>query len=477
MADDLANSNHTPTVTFWGAARSISGSLHLIEAGPHRILLDCGLTQGRNEVAQQRNKHFPFHPRQIDAVVISHAHIDHGGNLPTLVRQGFFGPVFCTAATRDLLALMLADSARIHEEEAAHANIIRQYRKPWLEPLYFHHDALQAMQTIIPLPYEQPRELLPGVYLTFHDAGHILGSAMAHLAFAAGGSVTYTGDVGRRGHPMLQPVHAIPPAALVICESTYGGRLHDSFEAAGERLADVVRRTAERGGKILIPAFSLGRTQLVIHYLCQAMNCGDAPRVPIYVDSPLAADIVDVYRRHPDTLSESENRRLAQEPDFLSEPSVHYIRSFEESAALSAQREPCVIVAASGMCEAGRIVHHLKHHVDDPRCSVVLVSYQAPGTLGRQLLERGPTVRFLGKNWNKWAEIVHLDGFSGHADRDDFVEYFRPLAGKIGRICLVHGEAEQAETLALALRDAGHSHVSVPAVGDEVPLTWPARST
>jgi metallo-beta-lactamase family protein len=292
-----------------------------------------------------------------------------------------------------------------------------------------------------------------------------------HLTFAGGGLFTFTGDLGRRGAPILKPTTHVPTANVLVCESTYGGHVHEPIETSAARLADVVRRTVARGGKVLIPAFSLGRSQLVVHYLCRAMRAGDAPRVPIYVDSPLAADIADIYRRHPGALDSDAVRSLADDPDYLGGPMVHYVRSFEESVQIGKSTGPQVIVAASGMCEAGRIVHHLKHHIDDPRCSVVLVSYQALGTPGRAMLERGPTVRFLGKDWNKWAEIVHLDGFSGHADQEDFLSYLTPLVGQLGTICLVHGEPERGEALAVGLRAAGFNDVRLPEAGDRVPLT------
>jgi len=470
MEHALDHSPAGPGITFWGAARSITGSMHLIEAEGRRILLDCGLTQGRGESARQRNNQFPFHPHRLDAVVLSHAHIDHCGNLPSLVCQGFRGPIYTTPATRDLVGVMLEDSARIQEEEAAHANIQRQYRAPWIEPLYTRPDAEATCDQIIDLPCAQTKEILPGVRLTLHEAGHILGSAMIHLEFASGGSLTFTGDLGRRGSPILPPTAAVPPANVVICESTYGGQVHEPLERTSARLVEAVKRTFERGGKVLIPAFSLGRTQLVIHFLCDAIRAGELPALPIFVDSPLAAEVADIYQRHPEALDPIAARKLKDDPDFLGGPMVKYVRSFEEGMRLSDRPGPAIIVAASGMCEAGRIVHHLKRHIDDPRSSVVLVSYQAYGTPGRRMLEKEPTVMFLGREWNKWAEIVHLGGFSGHADQEDFLAFLSPLIGKVNRVCLVHGESDRAEALATCLRAAGFPDVTLPAVGTRVPL-------
>jgi metallo-beta-lactamase family protein len=259
-----------PTVTFWGAAQTVSGSMHLVEVSGRKILLDCGLYQGKREEARLRNAHFPFHAQQIDAVILSHAHVDHCGNLPTLVKKGFGGPIFCTPATRDLIALMLVDSAKIQEEEAAHANIARNYAHPWVQPLYTRADVDAAVLQCVAIPYGQTAEVVPGATFKFADAGHILGSAMTHLTIRHAGrdsTLTYTGDLGRQGMPLLPPPAPVPPADLLVCECTYGGRTHQPIETAAQELCAAVQRTLERGGKALIPAFSLGRTQLVVHYL------------------------------------------------------------------------------------------------------------------------------------------------------------------------------------------------------------------
>jgi metallo-beta-lactamase family protein len=445
--------------------------MHLLEVGNHKILLDCGLHQGRREEARQRNSHFPFHPHQIDAVVLSHAHIDHCGNLPTLVRQGFNGPVFCTPPTRDLIRVMLADSAKIQEEDAAHINIARNYAEPWVQPLYTQPDVEKAFRQVVQVPYGKEIDVTKSVRFRFVEAGHILGSAMILLTVAGPDrdrTLTFSGDMGRRQMPILKPTADVPPADLLVCESTYGNRLHRSFEETVDRLYAVIRDTVDRGGKVLIPAFSLGRTQLVIHVLQQGLRDGKIPPIPVYVDSPLAAEVAEVYRSHPGSLSAEIARALREGHGLLGGDGVTYVRDFEQSTLLATRPGSSVIVAASGMCDAGRIQHHLKMLVDDPRCSIVLVSFQAPGTVGRKLLEPRPTVRFQGRDWNKWIEVHHLDGFSGHADKDDFVAYLAPLAGKIGKVRLIHGEREQAEALAGTLRKLGFADVAVPAPGDRV---------
>jgi len=462
-----------PSLSFWGAAGGVSGSMHLIEIGNHKILLDCGLHQGRREEARQRNNHFPFHPDQIDAVVLSHAHIDHCGNLPTLIRQGFNGPIYCTPPTRDLLRIMLHDSAKIQEEDAAHLNIARNYAEPWVQPLYTQHDVDRVLSQAVAVPYGRTMDVTRSARFRFIEAGHILGSAMVHFQLASPDrerTLTFSGDLGRRGMPILKATGEIPAADLLVCESTYGNRLHPSFTQTTEKLYDAVRMTVEKGGKVLIPAFSLGRTQLIIHVLQQGLRSGKVPRLPIFVDSPLASEVADVYRAHPECLTPDVAAAIREGHGLLGGDGIHYVREFEESARIATLPGPAVIIASSGMCDAGRIQQHLKMVVDDPRCTIILVSYQAFGTVGRRLLEPKPTIRFQGRDWNKWIEVVHLDGFSGHADKKDFAEYLSPLVGEVGKIRLIHGEKEQAAALAEMLRGLGFRDVAVPEPGDRVAI-------
>jgi metallo-beta-lactamase family protein len=432
--------------------------MHLVESGPYRLLLDCGLHRcASRDEAHQRNRQFPFDPASIDAVILSHAHVDHCGNLPNLVRQGFSGPIYCTPATQDLISVMLADTARIQESDAAVFATVggRRATEPRQRPLYTREDASETVQRCVPVPYDQPVAINPDIQLRLSDAGHILGSAIVSLKLLEGGReyrLTFTGDLGRRGLPFLRDPSMVPAADLVISESTYGGRTHDTRHGMAAKLSDVVRRTAARGGKVLIPAFSLGRTQIVLHYLCRWMADGVLPRLPIHVDSPLAEEISLVYDEYPDSLPDSNGERIH----------VDYIQSRDEARERSLQQDPCVIVASGGMCEGGRIVHHLRHHMDDPRSSVVLVSYQAPQSLGATMLEHRPTVSFHGRRWNKWAEVVELNGFSGHADQDDFRALFGSAVGLTGRVRLVHGELAQSEALAKTLIQMGFGDVAVP---------------
>jgi metallo-beta-lactamase family protein len=446
--------------------------MHLVEFGNHKLLLDCGLFRGPRHEAQLRNSRFPFHAHSIDAVILSHAHVDHCGNLPNLVRHGFRGPIYCSPATRDLLDVILNDSARIRANEARAARIIHSFGDE--EPSYdsFRYDAQQTVRQCVPVEYDRPVAVMDDIQLRLVDAGHILGSAMVHLTMTKDGrdfSVTFTGDLGRRGLPFLRSPAAVPPADLLLCESTYGGRTHQTVEELAEAFRDVARETHARGGKILVPAFSLGRTQVVVHYVRRWMAAGLLPRMPIYVDSPLADDIAQIYRAYPNGLDRDSFEEHG-DPDFLDGPVIHYVRTPEQSHDLALERDPSIIVASGGMCDGGRIMRHLKQNLDDPRCSLVLVSYQAPRTLGRHLLEKRPTVRFHGRNWNKWLSVVELNGFSGHADQDDFLAFLGPLAGKIGRTRLVHGDLPSGEALAKGLCSAGFTDVRVPLPGETVTL-------
>ncbi|MFO0969433.1 MAG: MBL fold metallo-hydrolase [Gemmataceae bacterium] len=462
MLGPARTSPHALSLTFHGAAQSVTGSMHLVEAAGARVLLDCGLVLGRHPDTRQRNRLFPFDPAGLDAVVLSHAHVDHCGNLPNLVGQGFGGPIFCTAATRRLLGIMLADSARIQAEEARIDEILGRADECSTGQLYSSGEVERTLAQCVTLPYGRPHDIRPGLALTLHDAGHLLGSAMVHLA-SAGASLLFTGDLGRSDLRFLKAPEALPAADMVVCESTYGGRRHPPVEKLRETLRKVVRRTIDREGKVLVPAFSLGRAQIVVHYLRQWMRDGALPAAPIFVDSALAADIAEAYALHPES--------LAVLPDANGSHAPRYVRAAAESRDLSRRRGPAIIVASGGMCEAGRILNHFEHGLDDPRNSVVLVSYQAPGSLGRSLLERGPSVRFRGKRWNKWAEVVDLSGFSAHADHDGLLNALAPLLPNDPRICLVHGDIENATLLARDLEDLGFWHVDIPRREQTVSLT------
>jgi metallo-beta-lactamase family protein len=462
-----------PSVTFWGAARTVTGSMHLLKAGGRSFLLDCGLFQGRRAEARERNSRFPFAPREIDAVILSHAHIDHCGNLPNLVRQGFRGRIYCTAATRDLLAVMLVDSAKIQEEDAAHLNRHRPRGEPPILPMYTRDDAHRTLEHVYGVPYDRPCEVDHGPQLRFLDAGHLLGSAMVALTVHSSGkdhTLTFTGDLGRRGLPILRDPAPVPPAELLISESTYGGRVHPPVEHMADALATVVTRTFERGGKLLIPAFSVGRTQTIVYYLHQLISEGRLKDLPVFVDSPLSTAATEVFRLHPECFDAETARLLEGDPDLFGQRHIRYVQSVQESKQLNSSSEPCIIIASSGMCESGRILHHLKHHIEDPRTTVLIAGYQAADTLGRRLVERQPEVHILDQRLHVSAEIVVMNEFSSHADRNDFQAFFGPLAGQVRKVRLVHGDLDQAEALANSLRSTGFADVAVPERGDTVAM-------
>ena len=459
------------TVTFWGAAHTVTGSMHLIDAGRQKILLDCGLFQGRRAEAWQRNKNFPFPASDIDAVVLSHAHIDHCGNLPNLVRGGFGGPIYCTPATRDLMAVMLADSAKIQEEDAFHLNKHRPSGEPAIEPLYDFRDVRRTMQLARSVPYHALTDVGKGIKVRFDDAGHLLGSAMVHVSLDVGNgerSITFTGDLGRKEMPILRDPEALPAADLIISESTYGGRNHPGVEMLGSELGQAVRRTVERGGKVLIPAFSLGRTQTILFFLHQLISSGQLQRLPIFVDSPLAAAATEVFQLHPECFDEETTSLLYKDSDLFGEKLVRFTRSVEESKSINQTKEPCILIASSGMCEAGRILHHLKHNIGDPRNTILIIGYQAPETLGRRLVEKRAEVRIFGVPYKLNAEVVVMNGFSGHAGRDDLLAMLTPLADAKRKVRLVHGDPDQAEALLKTLKERGFVDVVYPNRGDSV---------
>jgi metallo-beta-lactamase family protein len=457
-----------PTVTFWGAARSVTGSMHRVDARGQTLLLDCGLFQGHRAEGFRRNREFPFRPRDIDAVLLSHAHIDHCGNLPNLISQGFSGLIYCTPATRALAAVMLGDSAKIQEEDAHYINRHRGKGEPKVEPLYDGRDVYRTLLRLKAVPYGKPVKVGHGLEATFHNAGHLLGSATISLRIEEPGGerrLTFTGDLGRPGLPILCDPDPLPAGDLVISESTYGGHTHEPVEETAERLGEVVRRTAARGGKLLIPAFSVGRTQTIIYFLHQLRRAGALPDLPIYVDSPMAVRATEVFRAHPECFDE-QTLALLQEFDVFGGHGVHYVEKVHESIALNHRPEPCVIISASGMCEAGRILHHLKHNIEDARSTILIAGFQAPDTLGRRLVERREEVRILGQTFPLRAEVVVLNGLSSHADHDGLVGSLQPLVGTARQVRLVHGEPERAQKLAEGLRAVGFADVAVPERGE-----------
>ncbi|MCD6290518.1 MAG: MBL fold metallo-hydrolase [Anaerolineae bacterium] len=464
-------------LTFFGATRTVTGSMHLLEANGHRVLLDCGLFQGHRAEMYERNLHFPFDPAEIDAVILSHAHIDHSGNLPNLVKQGFRGNIWATPATRDLCAAMLRDSGHIQEKDVEYVNKRRARRgEPPVEPLYTLQDATNTLPYFISLGYNRPFTVVPGVRATFLDVGHILGSAMILLEVTEGKRkhrLLFSGDIGRKGLAILRDPTPAQPADLIIMESTYGSRRHETPDQARATLRRVVNETFRCRGKVIIPSFAVGRTQEIVYALHQLTLAHKIPSLPVFVDSPLAVNVTEIFRLHPECYDEETLRFLTehQTQDPFGFYRLRYIRDVEQSKELNFLRDSAVIISASGMCEAGRILHHLKNNIEDPSNTILFVGFQAENTLGRRLVDGWTRVRIFGEEYEVRARIEKIDGYSAHADRDELLEWVRPaLRQGSPRIALVHGELESAQVLAEALRGEGVQAVSIPERGDFVDL-------
>lgn len=454
-------------LTFHGAAGQVTGSMHLLEAAGARILLDAGLFQGKRADTRSLNANLPVDPRRIDAIILSHAHIDHAGRLPLLVNRGFHGPIFATPATRDLTAVMLPDAAHIQEKDA---EFLRRRGKigPESEPLYGLVDAVAVQGLMIGLPYRRPHHLRKFLTFEFTDAGHILGSASVDLRLAEekGHRLVFSGDIGRQGLTIIRdPDPPAGPVDTLIIESTYADRVHDSVAQSEERLGALVREVAGRGGKILIPSFALGRTQEIVYSLHSLFRAGKIPGIPIYVDSPLAVDATDVFRLHPDLFDSDEDlvKRSATLFDF---PLVHYVRAVEDSKKLNSLNGPAVIIAASGMAESGRILHHLANRVGDHRTLVLFVGFQGEHTLGRRIQEGARSIRVLGDEYPVRAGVETLGGYSAHADRDELRGWLRRLGGPIRRAFVVHGEPTACQAMAKILREEGVRQVDIPRQGE-----------
>ncbi len=441
-------------LTIHGAAQTVTGSKYLIEINGKRLLLECGLFQGKRKKTYEYNLNFDFEPASIDAVILSHAHIDHSGNLPNLVKNGFSGPIYATSATRDLADIMLKDSGHIHEYDVKYLNRKRKKKGlPPVEPLYTIQDAAQTIPHFREVAYEKAFHPVEGVTARFIEAGHILGSAAVLLDLEEKGKKTrlwFSGDIGRPDKPLLRdPV--LPSGYDVdtlMMECTYGDRPHDNINLAFDEFREVVARTIQRGGKVIIPAFSVGRTQTLVYCLNDSMSNGKLPKVPVFVDSPLAVAASNIYRRHPECFDQetwdfiSEHRHPALEFDQLT-----YTQSVDESKALNHRNEPMVIISASGMVEAGRILHHVKNNIHDERNTILIVSWQAPHTLGRRLADREREIRIFGESYYRRAQIETINGLSAHAGQGLLVDYARSVAGHAKQIILIHGEEKAASKL------------------------------
>jgi len=442
-------------IQFFGAARTTTGSMYLFEINGKRLLLECGLFQGHREESIQRNCCFPFDPKRIDAVVLSHAHMDHAGNLPNLVKQGYIGNIHCTFATRDLCSIMLVDSAHIQMDDAAFVSKQRAKKHlPPVEPLYIIADAEKTLHQFVAVGYERPFQVVDGVIVTFHDAGHILGSAQVVLDVREGGRqfrYLFSGDVGRGNDEILRDPEPVENVDYLQIESTYGGREHSPRTDADETVGRLVLETLKQNGKVIIPAFSVGRTQQIVYVLHQLTLAGKLPRVPIFVDSPLSVNATEIYRLHPECFNDTINKFLHEKANPFGMENLTYIREVANSMKLNDLKEPAIIISASGMCEAGRIRHHLKNHISDPNNLILFIGYCAEHTLGAQIVAGQNPVNIFGEPQAVRAKIVSLDTYSGHADKNELKRYVERISGDIKKICCIHGEESQclahAETL------------------------------
>ena len=462
-------------ISFHGAAHTVTGSQHLLEINGSRLLLDCGLYQGRRADTYERNLNFKHDPRKVDAVILSHAHIDHAGNLPNLAKQGFGGPIFATHATADLASLMIRDSGRIQESDAEFVNRKRAQRGEGpIEPLYTEQDAEEVAGMFMGVDYVEAFEPVPGVIARFYEAGHILGSAGVSLEIEEKGRkirLWFSGDIGRYKMPLLRdPV--LPEAAdYMIMESTYGDKPHNDPQNAYTEFRDVVKRTVERGGKVIVPAFAVGRTQELVYDLNQMMQDGDVPRVPVYVDSPLAVNATQIFKNHLECFDE-ETRQFVLEARHpaLDFKMLTYVKSVEESKSLNDRKDPMIIISASGMAETGRIVHHIKNNIENAKNTICIVSWQAPNTMGRRLADREPQVNIFGEVYKRKCDIATIGGLSGHAGQDLLVKYAMGVKDTVKQIFLVHGEEKQAMTVKGLLNERKLNQVHYPDLHESVEI-------
>jgi metallo-beta-lactamase family protein len=456
-------------ITFHGAAQTVTGSKHLIETDSgKKILLECGMFQGHGTDTDRLNRHLGFNPHELDAVVISHAHIDHSGLLPLLVKQGYSGPIFCTPATRDLMEIMLLDSGSIQESDIRFLNKRRTRKgKPALKPLYVPEDVPQVLEQIRVVEYGEPEEIIPDCTLLLTDVGHIVGSAAIHLTFKEGNSLRrlfFTGDIGRYNHELLQDPVPFPPADIILCESTYGNQLHESDQEHDEKLLQHIRNTClDKGGKLIIPAFSVGRTQELLFKLNRFYLQGRLPEIPYYVDSPLSEKATRITRDYMHLYNKRFKLVLSRDQDPFAFPGLVFIKDAEESKALNYSDAPCVIISASGMADAGRVKHHIANNIGKKESTILLVGYCEPSSLGGRLLSGAREVRIFGEEYHVNCAIESIRNLSAHGDYEDIFRYLScQNPASVERIFLVHGDKIVMESFRTYLHKKGFKKIDIP---------------
>jgi metallo-beta-lactamase family protein len=468
-----AQRNTLMNITFEGGARRVTGSQFLLETGSVRLLVDCGLYQGRDDRDEINRRELPYEAASLDFVILTHAHLDHCGLVPRLYSEGFRGSIYCTGASSDLVSLILADSASIQQEDA------RWERKRWVRrgkegpeppgPLYTVPEAQAAVRLIVPCEYGKTYTLPGHVQVRFLDAGHILGSATVELWFQEGGRsrrAVFSGDLGRRGRPIIRDPQIPEPADIAVMESTYGSRLHDPWDQTLQTFLEKVQTTLQHGGHVVIPAFAVGRTQDVLYCLGDPVRHHQLPPAPIFVDSPMALQATEVFRQHTEIFDEETQAALRQGESPFDFPGLHYLRTMRDSLPLNDMEEPFVVISASGMCAGGRIRHHLHHHLEHPEDVLLFVGYQAEGTLGRDIVDGLKEVPLFGTVHPVRCEVVYLEGFSAHADQAGLVHWAEQVAAKADRLFLVHGEEESLDTLQEKLSPTLGDRITAPGQGE-----------
>jgi metallo-beta-lactamase family protein len=460
-------------IQFFGAARTVTGSKHLISTDKTSFLLDCGFFQGRGQESDLMNREFLFEPSNLDFMILSHAHIDHSGNIPSLVKNGFKGPIYCTPATFDLCKIMLKDSAHIQENDVKYVNKRRRKRgEQLLNPLYTEADVDLALKLFFPIKYNQQSVISDGVKLLFTDAGHILGSASVNLEIEDKGelkTLCFTGDIGRYNSAILKDPQIFPQCDYLITESTYGNRLHSDNRLSEQKLLDVIKNTCvEKKGKLIIPAFSLGRTQEIVYALDKMESSGKLPRIKVYVDSPLSVSATDVMRAHEECFNDSLINYMKTDSDPFGFNRLIYVQDVQESKSLNDSQEPCIIISASGMIEAGRIKHHVANNISNPKNTLLIVGYAEPSSLGGRLRNGADVVKIFGTEHKVNADVVIMDSYSAHADYEEMIKFFKYIdSSKVKKTFLVHGEYETQLAFKEKLEKQGFNDVEIPDLKDE----------